>query len=68
MNKIEGFTTKQAMIACLLWECQDTDQMRSLVAELGKDAEVARDMILASALDEFNDTELAQKVLSNFTL
>lgn len=68
MATIKGFTPHQVDIANILWNCQSTEEMFSMVEALGKDAEVVRDMIIAGTLDDFDDTDIAQHFLSDYRL
>lgn len=67
MITISGLTPRQVQIADLLWNCetpQDVDAMiRGMPAEFRRDAVVMREMIVATVLDQVEDTQLAQRVI-----
>lgn len=56
---------KQHKIADLLWIAVDEQEVAQIIKQYGRDAVVVRDMMLAAAMDEINDTELAAEFLRN---
>lgn len=70
--EITGFTAKQHILADLIWGMDtqaDVDYfIRSLPDEDAREALVVRDMIVAAALDQITDTELAKNVLDRFAI
>lgn len=57
--------SKQHMIASLLWEANTTDEVNAIIEEYGHDALVVRDLMIATAFDEIEDTDLADEVIKN---
>lgn len=56
---------KQHEIADLLWTAADEAEVAEIVQQYGKDAVVVREMMIAAAMDEIDDTELAAEFLRN---
>jgi hypothetical protein len=54
----------QVKIADLLWEAQDEASVNLILKTFGHDARVVYDMIIASTMDEVDDTDLAKHVLN----
>ena len=60
---IQFATTRQVEIADLLWVAEDDAEVAAVIRKFGKDAVVVRDMMIAAAMDEIDDTELAAEVI-----
>lgn len=58
-------TPQQHAIADLLWTAQTEDEVAEIVRTYGRAAVVVREMMIAAAMDEINDTDLAKEVLGN---
>jgi hypothetical protein len=54
----------QVKIADLLWEAQDQASVNLILKTFGHDARVVYDMMIASTMDEVDDTDLAKQVLN----
>ena len=54
----------QVKIADLLWEAQDEASVNLILKTFGHDARVVYDMMIASTMDEVDDTDLAEQVLN----
>jgi hypothetical protein len=54
----------QVKIADLLWEAQDEASVNLILKTFGHDARVVYDMMIASTMDEVDDTDLAKHVLN----
>jgi len=54
----------QVKIADLLWEAQDEASVNLILKTFGHDARVVYDMMIASTMDEVDDTDLAKQVLN----
>ena len=55
----------QVEIADLLWIAIDEQEVAEIIQQYGHDAVVVRELMLAAAMDEINDTELAAEFLRN---
>ena len=58
-------TPQQHAIADLLWSAQTEDEVAEIVGTYGHVAIVVRELMIAAAMDEVTDTDLAQDVLRN---
>lgn len=58
-------TARQHKIADLLWIAVDEQEVAEIVQKYGRDAVVVRELMIAAAMDEINDTDLAAEVLRN---
>ena len=56
---------KQHKIADLLWNARDEAEVDKIVRTHGRDAVVVHELMIAAAMDEINDTELAADFLRN---
>ena len=56
---------QQHAIADLLWAAQDKAEVQEIVDTYGHPALVVREMMIAAAMDEIDDTELAVEILRN---
>jgi len=54
----------QVKIADLLWEAQDEASVNLILKTFGHDARVVYDMMIATTMDEVDDTDLAEHVLN----
>lgn len=63
--KIVFDTKLQTHIADLLWQAQTHDEVKSIFAVYGNEAQVVQQMIIAHALDQVNDTQMAQIVINS---
>jgi hypothetical protein len=55
-------TARQRLIADLLWEAS-SKEMPAIVAAAGVDGIIVRDMLIAATFDQFEETDLAERVL-----
>ena len=67
MIQIEGLSAKQHIIADALWECQTEGEVQQLF-EVFPVSEVllVKEMLVAAALDQITDTDLAEVYLQRF--
>jgi len=56
---------KQHKIADLLWIAVDEQEVAEIIQQYGRDAVVVRELMIAAAMDEIDDTELAAEFLRN---
>lgn len=56
-------TERQRMIADLLWVCNTGEEVAVVVKTFGPEAESIRQLMMAAALDEVTETQLAERVL-----
>lgn len=56
---------KQHKIADLLWIAVDEQEVAEIIRQYGHDAVVVRELMIAAAMDEIDDTELAAEFLRN---
>jgi hypothetical protein len=63
MITLDGLSDRQKTCAELLWQCQTKQQVDTIVQLFGVDAIIMRELIVASTLDEIDDTEVAMLVL-----
>lgn len=56
---------KQHKIADLLWIAVDEQEVAEIIKQYGRDAVVVRELMIAAAMDEIDDTELAAEFLRN---
>jgi len=63
MITLAGLTDRQKQCADLLWQSQTKQQVDVIVQLFGVDAIIVRDLIVASTLDEIDDTEVAMVFL-----
>jgi hypothetical protein len=56
-------TERQRMIADLLWVCNTGEEVAVIVKTFGYEAESIRQLMMATALDEVKETQLAERVL-----
>lgn len=63
--KIVFETKLQTHIADLLWQAQTHDEVKSIFAVYGNEALVVQQMIIAHALDQVDDTEMAEIVIDS---
>ena len=54
---------QQHAIADLLWAAQDEAEVQEIIDTYGHPALVVREMMIAAAMDEIDDTELAAEFL-----
>jgi hypothetical protein len=60
---IQFATQRQVEIADLLWVAEDEAEVAAVIRKFGRDAVVVREMMIAAAMDEIDDTELAAEFL-----
>ena len=60
---IQFATQRQVEIADLLWVAEDEAEVAAVIRKFGKDAVVVRELMIAAAMDEIDDTELAAEFL-----
>lgn len=63
---IRGFTQRQRDMADIMWSCRTQEQVNACITLWGAEAIVVRDMIIATSLDEVEETGLAMKVLDKY--
>ena len=56
-------TPEQFVIADLLWACQTSDEVTAILNVFGKEAHVVRELMIAAAMDDVQETNLAERVL-----
>jgi hypothetical protein len=56
-------TDRQRMIADLLWICSTGEEVAVVIKTFGPEAESIRQLMMATALDEVTETQLAERVL-----
>lgn len=61
--EIQFKTKLQSHIADLLWKTDSSDQVKRIYLVYGKEALVVHHMMIAHALDENNNTDLAMQVI-----
>lgn len=54
----------QVHIADLFWEADTEDKVKEILTLYGKEGEVVYNMMLAASFDQFNETDLAEKVIA----
>ena len=68
MIHIDGLTARQKVIADLLWEAQETDELVGIMLAFGKEeVAVVKEMIVAATYDQMQDTDIANDYLKRFT-
>ena len=68
MIHIDGLTARQKIIADLLWEAQETDELVGIMLAFGKEeVVVVKEMIVAATYDQMEDTDIANDYLKRFT-
>ena len=69
MIQIEGLTRQQRMLADKFWAMEYMedveDYIQQLPRRLRKDAHVVRELMIAAALDECEDVDLAKSVIDS---
>lgn len=55
----------QHKIADMLWTAKDENSVKVILASYGKNAEIVYNMMIASVLDDIDDTELAMELINN---
>lgn len=55
--ELHGLTKRQAEIAELLWQCEDSCDVEQVVELYGTDAAIVRELMRASAIDEQVDEQ-----------
>ena len=63
MMQIEFKTQRQKLIADLLWEAPTFKEVSAIVAASGVDGLIVRDMLIAETYDQYEETDLAERVL-----
>jgi len=66
--KIEGLSDYQCALAELLWSTDSRSEVDSLIETFGVDAIIVHSMIVAEALDGYDEVELAEHYLRRFML
>lgn len=64
MITITGLSPRQVELANLIWACETNQQVQALVDVFGSDAEVVRNMIVATVLDSVDDIDISRDVLN----
>jgi nicotinic acid mononucleotide adenylyltransferase len=57
MIKIEGLSKRQMKIADLLWACSTIEETEELVEQIGKEADVVRELMLLAGIDELVEVQ-----------
>ena len=69
MITLTGLTRQQVQIADLIWNCDtqaEVDQLiRNMPNSYRRDAITLRELMIAAALDQVEDTQLARRVIQN---
>lgn len=69
MITLTGLTRQQVQIADLIWNCgtqAEVDQLiRNMPNAYRRDAVTLRELMIAAALDQVEDTQLARRVIQN---
>lgn len=69
MITLTGLTRQQVQIADLIWNCDtqtEVDQLiRNMPTAYRRDAITLRELMIAAALDQVEDTQLARRVIQN---
>lgn len=55
--ELHGLTKRQVEIAELLWQCEDSCDVEQVVELYGTDAAIVRELMRASAIDEWVDKQ-----------
>ena len=61
---LSGLTPRQRKIATLLWETSNKDEVLLLVKAAGPDGLIVMNLMVASMLDDYMDTDLAEVELA----
>ena len=68
--EIRGFTMLQHVVADMLWACESQEQCDRMILAMPEPfrtkAAVVRDMIIAAAFDQCNETDDALEILERF--
>ena len=72
MIQIEGLTTKQRMLADIIWSFNDKEAVTRFIKTLPmkdrQDAQTIVEMMIIAFLDEVDNTDEAQSILKEYTL
>jgi hypothetical protein len=72
MIQIEGLTTKQRMLADIIWSFNDKEAVTKFIKTLPlkdrQDAQTIVEMMIIAFLDEVDNTDEAQSILKEYTL
>ena len=67
MITLEGLTHQQVQIADMLWKChslEDVDRLvRNMPESYRKDAVILKELMIAASLDDYQETQLAERAL-----
>ena len=67
MITLEGLSQQQVQIAEMLWKCnslEDVDRLvRNMPPSYRQDAVLVKELLIAAGLDDYQETELAQRAL-----
>ena len=67
MITLEGLTAQQVQIADMLWKCHSIEEVDRLVRNMPdsyrQDAVVLKELMVAASLDDYQETELAERAL-----
>ncbi len=67
MITLEGLTQQQMQIAEMLWKCHSLEEVDRLVRNMPptyrQDAVTLKELMIAAGLDDYQETELAQRAL-----
>lgn len=66
--QIQGLTKRQRQIADLLWVAQQDEEVKVIFRLFGDEARVVQNIMIATALDEVTEVDLANDVLDKFRL
>jgi hypothetical protein len=64
MMQIEFKTSEQTQIAELLWRCKSQQEVNLVIKMFGIQAQVVKEMMIATSLDDIEDTQEAQQLLN----
>lgn len=67
MIHIDGLTARQKVIADLLWEAQETDELVGIMLAFGKEeVVVVKEMLVAAMFDQDESIDIASNYLRKF--
>ncbi len=69
MITLEGLSQQQVQIAEMLWKCNSLEEVDRLVRNMPptyrQDAVTLKELMIAAGLDDYQETELAQRALGD---
>lgn len=61
--EIQFQNEQQVKIADLLWQAEDQDSVELILKTFGKDGRVVHQLMIAAAMDQITDTDIAKQAL-----